>query len=217
MDIISVLEKRYATKVFDQMRTLTEQEFQQVKDVLRLSPSSVNSQPWHFIIAESEEGKEKVAKSTQGLYGFNLDKVLKASHVIVFCARTKMDAAYLENLTEQENKDGRFATEEAKQEQHQKRGMFVDLHQSKLDDLPDWTTNQVFLNLGSFLTGVAALGLDAVPMEGFDPKVLDTEFDLSAQGLKAVVLVAIGGHAVDDFNYALPKSRLPEEEILTVI
>ncbi len=42
---------------------------------------------------------------------------------------------------------------------------------------------QVYLNVGNFLLGVAAMGLDAVPIEGVDFAILDEEFDLKAQGL----------------------------------
>lgn len=35
-----------------------------------MSASSVNSQPWHFILAGSDEGKTRIAKATQG--GFRL-------------------------------------------------------------------------------------------------------------------------------------------------
>ena len=74
---------------------------------------------------------------------------------------------------------------------------------------------QVYLNVGNFLLGVAALGLDAVPIEGFDAAVLDEEFGLKAQGFTSVVVVPVGYHSVEDFNASLPKSRLPLSTIVT--
>ena len=50
-----------------------------------------NIQPWHFIIADTKEGKARVAKGAQGFYQFNEKKIMDASHVIVFCARTDAD------------------------------------------------------------------------------------------------------------------------------
>ncbi len=52
------------------------------------------------------------------------------------------------------------------------------------------------------------LGIDALPIEGFDSKIIDKEFDLKKQGYKSLVMVAIGYHLDNDFNLALPKSRL---------
>jgi nitroreductase len=40
MDIIQALEWRYATKKFDQTKKLTAEQIEQIKDILRLTPSS---------------------------------------------------------------------------------------------------------------------------------------------------------------------------------
>jgi nitroreductase/dihydropteridine reductase len=76
---------------------------------------------------------------------------------------------------------------------------------------------QVYLALGTLLLGAAALEIDACPIEGFDVKLLNDALDLRAQGLSAVVVVALGYRAADDFNAALPKSRLPMDEVLSEI
>ena len=78
---------------------------------------------------------------------------------------------------------------------------------------------QVYLNIGSFLLGVASLGIDATPMEGIDVKALDEEFGLRAKGYTSLVAVSLGYRTESDFNSPdkTPKSRLPESEIFTVI
>lgn len=217
MTILETAQKRYATKLFDKERPIAPETLQAVKDLLRLAPSSVNAQPWHFIMAETAAGKARVAKATEGPYSFNRAKVLDAGAIVVFCARTDMDDAYLQKLTAQEAADGRFATDALRDEQHAKRAMYVNMHKDGQRDLQQWATKQIYLNAGMFLLGVAALGLDAVPIEGFDPAALDREFDLRAKGLASAVMVAIGTRAAGDLNAALPKSRLPLTETLTVV
>lgn len=217
MTILETAQKRYATKLFDKTRPIAPETLHAVKELLRLAPSSVNAQPWRFIIAETAAGKARVSKATEGAFAFNRSKVLDASHVVVFCARTDMDDRYLQKLTAQEAADGRFATDALRDEQHAKRAMYVKMHKDGQRDLQQWATKQIYLNVGMFLLGVAALGLDAVPIEGFDAAALDREFDLPAQGLTSAVLVAVGTRAAGDLNASLPKSRLPQEEILTVI
>lgn len=96
MDIISVALKRYSTKAFDPAKKLTAEQAENLKTLLQYSPSSTNSQPWHFIVASSDEGKARVAKAASGTYVFNERKILDASHVVVFCAKTAMDDAWLE-------------------------------------------------------------------------------------------------------------------------
>lgn len=217
MSIIAAVKKRYATKAFKKESTAPSDIQGALRDLLRLSPSSVNSQPWHFIVAETDAGKARFAQATEGPYAYNKAKVLNAHTVVLFCARTELDEKFLQKITDQEDADGRFRSEAGKNEQHAKRAMYVNMHKDSLKDLPLWTSRQVYLNVGFFLLGVASLGLDAVPIEGFDTALLDQEFNLKAQGLTSLVLVAVGHHAEEDFNAALPKSRLKAEEIITVI
>ncbi|VUA84194.1 Oxygen-insensitive NAD(P)H nitroreductase [Klebsiella pneumoniae] len=89
MDIVSVALKRYSTKAFDATKKLTAGEAEQLKTLLQYSPSSTNSQPWHFIVASTDEGKARVAKAASGTYVFNERKILDASHVVVFCAKNR--------------------------------------------------------------------------------------------------------------------------------
>lgn len=55
-----------------------------------------------------------MAKAASGTYVFNERKILDASHVVVFCAKTAMDDAWLQRVVDQEEADGRFATPDAK-------------------------------------------------------------------------------------------------------
>lgn len=164
MDIVSVALQRYSTKAFDPSKKLTAEEADKIKTLLQYSPSSTNSQPWHFIVASTEEGKARVAKSAAGNYTFNERKMLDASHVVVFCAKTAMDDAWLERVVDQEDADGRFATPEAKAANDKGRRFFADMHRVSLKDDHQWMARQVYLNVGNFLLGVAAMGLDAVPI-----------------------------------------------------
>lgn len=217
MNLIEIMERRYSTKKFDNTRKISAEDMKQIKELLRLSASSVNTQPWHFIIASSEEGKKQISKSTQGFYAFNDEKVLTASDIVVLCARTSMDEDYLQHILEKEDQDGRFANEEIKNGMHGGRSTFVNFHKNDYNDLQYWMDKQVYLNMGSLLLGSAALGIDAVPMEGFDVKVLNEELGLTEKGLTAVALVPLGYKSNDDFNAQLPKSRLSEEEVFTTI
>ena len=217
MDIISVALKRHSTKAFDASAKLTAEQAENLKTLLQFSPSSTNSQPWHFIVASTEEGKARVAKSAAGGFVFNERKMLDASHVVVFCSKTAMDDAWLEKVVDQEDADGRFATPEAKAGNHKGRTFFADLHRKDLKDDSHWMQKQVYLNVGNFLLGVAAMGLDAVPIEGFDAEIMDKEFGLKEKGFTSVVVVPVGRHSVEDFNAKLPKSRLPLSTTVTEI
>lgn len=217
MNIAQIAQRRYTTKAFDPARRIPETTMDAIRTLLRNTPSSVNSQPWHFVVAGSEAGKGRVAKAMQGGYAYNEPKVLNASHVIVLCARQRLDDAHLAAVLEQEAQDGRFASAEARAGQDKSRRFYIDLHQQERGDARDWMDKQIYIALGALMLGAGALEVDACPMEGFDPAILDAELGLAEQGLRSVVVIALGYRSDADFNARLPKSRLPESAVFTTL
>ncbi|MFC6205613.1 oxygen-insensitive NAD(P)H nitroreductase [Psychrobacter urativorans] len=214
--ITEAMHWRYSTKEFDANKKISAEDFESLKDILRLSPSSTNIQPWHFVIADDDAGKARIAKSTSGMFDFNAPKVTDASHVIVFCSRIDADEAFLRDVLDKEDADGRFAEPKFKEQMHEVRKMFLDIRRYENKDEPHWLVEQVYLNMGALLLGAATLGIDSVPMEGVDLKALDEEFDLRTKGYSALAVVSLGYRTENDFNALLPKSRLSEETIITM-
>ncbi|MDG2524087.1 oxygen-insensitive NAD(P)H nitroreductase [Stenotrophomonas sp. HITSZ_GD] len=210
-----IARARYTTKAYDPARPLTATQVEELLDVLYLSPSSINSQPWHFLIAADAQARARVAEGTQGAYAYNAPKVRGASLVLVLAARREMTDDHIAAVLDQEQADGRFASEEARAQRAQSCAGFVELHRSQLHDARHWMEKQVYLALGGLLFAAGAMGIDATPMEGFDPAVLDNALGLPAQGLGSVVLVALGHRGAGDFNATLPKSRLPRGQVFT--
>lgn len=217
MDTVALAKRRYTTKAYDASRRIPQATIDALLEQLRHSPSSVNSQPWHFIVADTDEGKARLAKSTEVGFAYNTPKILNASHVIVFATRTDMTEAHLQAVLEQEGKDGRFRSDEARAGQDQSRRFYVNLHRHDNKDLQHWMEKQTYLALGTTLLGAAAYGLDATPIEGFDPKVMDAELGLRERGFTSVVVLSLGYHSEEDFNAGLGKSRLPAAEVFTFL
>ena len=217
LDIARIASTRHTCKAFDPNQRIDPEKIEALRTVLQFAPSSVNSQPWHFIIAGSEAGKAQVATATQGGYVYNEPKVRAASHVVVLCARTDIDEAHLAAVLAKEDHDGRFVSAEAREGQSKSRSYYVNLHRNELKDASIWMEKQVYLALGTLLQGAAALGIDACPMEGFDQPLLDKTLGLRERGLTSVVLVALGYRSEADFNAKLPKSRLPAEQLFTTL
>lgn len=216
MDVARIALSRHTCKAYDPARKIPPEQIEQLKTLLRYAPSSVNSQPWHFIVASTDAAKQRIARATtQGVYAANEPKILNASHVIVFCARTAMDDGHLASLLQHEERAGRFPTPEGREMQNRGRSYYVNLHRFDMKDTQSWMEKQVYLALGTLLLGAAALEIDATPIEGFDPHVLNEELDLRARGLTSVVLAALGYRSGDDFNARLPKARLPAETVIS--
>ncbi len=216
MKLSELVQERYTTKVFNPSYRLSEEQLEEIKTLLQDCPSSTNSQPWHFIITGSTEGKERIAKAAAaGRYVVNIPKIKDASHVVVLCSRSYIDDSYLQTLLENEEQDGRFAGEDAKNTQKGTRLYYTNLHRYEQKDVQHWIEKQIYIALGTLLLGAATLGIDACPMEGFDPVILNDELNLREKGFTASLIVSLGRHAETDFNRKLPKSRWPREKIIT--
>ncbi|MDR2001366.1 MAG: oxygen-insensitive NAD(P)H nitroreductase [Zoogloeaceae bacterium] len=217
IDLLACARTRYAAKTYDPARKIPAPLIEQLRALARLSPSSVNSQPWHFVVASTDEGKARIAKATHGLHAYNAPKILNASHVFVLCTRHTLTDAHLDAVIEQEARDGRHPTEQARQVRRETMLKYADLHRYAHRDAQAWMEKQTYIALGVLLMGAAALDLDATPIEGFDNAVLDQELGLPEQGFTSTLVVPLGYHGADDFNTRLPKSRFPAEGLFTDI
>jgi nitroreductase/dihydropteridine reductase len=214
LPVAQIVHQRKTTKAFEPGCGLTLEQSAAVRELLRMAPSSTNAQPWHFVIAKTDAGKARIATGTTGNFAYNEPKINNATEVIVLCARTRLDDAYLTQVLDQETQDGRLVTEEARTNQHNMRKGYVQKHEAAGSVL-NWGARQVYIALGFLLLGAAEIGVDACPIEGFDGDAVDAALGLTEQGLKSVVLVALGHKSAADFNAALPKSRLPASQVIT--
>ena len=213
MNIAELVRSRHTCKAYDAQRPLTEEQLQQLQEILRLSPSSVNSQPWHFFLVTSEAGKETLIPT---LTEHNREKVRQAALTVVIATKRELDDAHLQALLAQEEQDGRFGgNEEAKKGADGARRYYVGLNSTSPQKQQEWMARQAYISLGFLLMGAATLGLDATPIEGFFPEQLDAAFGLTELGLKSVVVASIGYRSEQDFNASLTKSRLPAEQLFT--
>ncbi|MCX8500124.1 MAG: oxygen-insensitive NAD(P)H nitroreductase [Alphaproteobacteria bacterium] len=215
LDVSALARSRKTCKAFDSSRTIAAADMQRLETVMIAAASSVNSQPWHYIIAASSDGKAQVARSTQGPTAYNEAKVLHCSHLVVFCRRLDLSNQHAEAILQQEIKDGRLAEPEAIATSRKTREYYFGVHREDMRDAQAWMEKQLYLSYGMVMFAAAALGIDSCPMEGFDKTILDEVLGLKNRGLTSVVLLALGYGSDADFNKDLPKSRLPAEQLIS--
>ena len=215
MDLLNISKSRYTTKAYDPNRKIPHEQFTRLLEILRLTPSSINIQPWHFFIAENTNAKERIAKALVGKYAYNAPKVLDSSHTILFCTKADISEQHLENLLHQDDLHGRFKDEAAKQGQKDSRSGYVNYYRNEKGDIQRWAENQTFIALGQILLAAGIEGIDATPIGGFDEQIINDELQLTEKGLVPSVLLILGYRSENDFNAQLPKSRLDKEQIFT--
>lgn len=217
MDLLNVSKSRYTTKAYDATKKISTEQFERLLEVIRLTPSSINIQPWHYFIADHTDAKEKIAKALVGKYTYNAPKVLDSSHTILFCTKADITEDHLANLLNQDDLSGRFKDGNAKQGQKDARTGYVDFYRNKKGDIQRWAENQTFIALGQTLLAAGIEGIDATPIGGFDESIISDELGLAEKGLIPSVLLTLGYRSDSDFNAKLPKSRLNKEEIFTTL
>lgn len=213
MNIIDIIKSRKTCKVYDSSRSFTKDQIDAIKTLLRYAPSSVNSQPWHYFLIESNEAKNNILP---GFMEFNRPKVLDSALTVIFAVRNMLGEEHVELITEQEDKDNRFVDEMNKTTVAAGRRTFITLNSESKEELNKWNEKQAYIALGTLLLGVEALGINATPIEGILPNELDKLLGLAEKNLHSIVAVTLGySKEGEDYNATLPKSRLPEDEIFT--
>jgi nitroreductase/dihydropteridine reductase len=215
MDLLTVAKTRYTTKAYDATKKIPQAQFERLVEILRLTPSSINIQPWHFFIADHDEAKQRIAKALVGKYAYNAPKVLDSSHTILFCTKADISEQHLADLLQQDDLSGRFKDEKAKQGQKESRSGYVSYYRNEKGDIQRWAENQTFIALGQMLLAAGIEGIDATPIGGFDEAILTEELGLTEKNLIPSVIMTLGYRSDVDFNAKLPKSRLAQKDLIT--
>ena len=199
------LNWRYATKKFDSSKKISKQDFAELLEVLRFSPSSYGLQPWKFVIVHDPVLRKKLRP-----HAWNQPQVTDADTLFVFCALKTMDENYVKKYV------GRIAqirgvTSESLLGYEQM--MMASFNGKSPEVILQWMKNQVYIALGVFLSECAHRKIDACPMEGFDSKKFDEILELPKEGLESVVLCAVGYRAGDDHYAHQKKVRFDKNEV----
>lgn len=212
MNTLTIAQTRYTCKSYDANKKIPDEILNRLLEILRLTPSSINIQAWQFLVARSDEAKAKITQAMPTIHQHNVEKIKNSDAVIIFCAKTQLDDAHLELILQSEDKAGRFTTPELKQKRFELCSS--NLAEKRLHGLDTWLNEQLHIALGSLLFASQLEGVDSTAIGGFDNALLDEALKLNAQGLRSVVMLALGYASDDDFNRTLPKARLDAEHVI---
>lgn len=198
MNFLELAQKRYTTKSYRNEK-ISSEDIAKLQEILRLSPSSINSQPWRFFFVSDEKVKSELAKASY----FNEERANNASHIVVFTAIDDIEifeAQIKANLPE-------GAVEYYNQI----------LKPQGEEKVKIWMQKQVYLSLGYFLSACASMGIDSTPMEGIQSEKYNQILGLKDS--KTLFAVAIGYRDTTDQNQPsiTEKRRLNIEQIITNI
>ena len=122
MSLLDVARTRYTTKHYDPAKRVSDADFADLLEVLRLAPTSVNAQATRYFVADNAAAKEKILPA---ILDFNRPRVTESSHTIVFAVKDPITDADFEEVLAKEEADGRFPNAGAKAVQDQGRRYFA--------------------------------------------------------------------------------------------
>lgn len=199
MNILDLIQKRYTAKKYNADKAIPQEKIEDLKEILRLTPSSINIQPWKFTFVQNPEVKAKLAAVSM----HNTEKINQAQLLVVFSVADDLDA--FQKVVDTELPQAR-------------RDWYNQIKASMPEaDLKIWLSKQVYIALGVGLTASVALGLDSTAMEGIESDKYSDILNMTTY--KPLFAMAVGYGSEDDFNRieVTPKSRrLPKNVVETI-
>ena len=197
MEFKNILEERYATKLFDGNK-IDDDKIEQIKDMIRLSPSAINLQPWKIKIVSDESLKEKLSPVSM-----DQPQIKSCSHLLVFCANKDLKGSAEKLISKLKS----FGAPEENIE------FLENILNNFLSMFPDErgiceAQQNVFIAAITAIYAAKSLGIDSCPMQGFDPAAYSDILEIP-ENLIPTIIVPMGYPA----DKPMPKMRYSKEEI----
>ena len=161
MEFENILKERYATKQFDDKK-IDNDKIEQIKDMIRLSPSAINLQPWKIKIVSDENLKEKLSPASM-----DQPQIKSCSHLLVFCAKKDLDKSAEKIING-------FKSANVPEENIQLIESVLERFLSMFpgDAAIVESQHNVFIAAITAIYAAKSLGIDSCPMQGFDQQII---------------------------------------------
>ncbi|MFP3720894.1 nitroreductase family protein [Niallia circulans] len=202
-DFMKIMKERRSIRNYDPTVKISKEEMTEILEEATTAPSSVNAQPWRFLIIESPESKEKLA----GLAKFNQSQVTTSSAVIAVFADMN-NADYLEEIYSKAVDLG-YMPQEVKDRQ-------IEALKAHFAQLPEQVNRETILvdaglvSMQLMLTA-RAHGYETNPIGGYEKENIAEAFGLEKERYVPVMLLSIGKAADEGYaSYRLPVDRIAQ-------
>jgi nitroreductase len=183
MDVSEALQRRRAIRDYDPGFMIPEEVLSKLFELVKLSPSAMNLQPWEFIVVQSPAAKTKLRACASDQYQVEL-----ASATVIVLGNTDM-AAHFEPAYADLLAKGATTPERVEGSRRYLHRFDNDLRYREL-----WATRNAALAAMAIMLAAQELGLDSGPMDGFSPAKVMSQFNVPANFLP-VMLVTLGKRA----------------------
>ncbi|MGX1264293.1 nitroreductase [Rossellomorea marisflavi] len=200
-DFNDIVLNRRSIKRYDPEVKISRDEMEQILTEATRAPSSVNMQPWRFMVVDTPEGKEKLANMAR----FNKEQVdTSAAVVAVFGDMKNFDNA--ETIYDKAVELG-YMPKEIKDMQLEKITAYYNhLPENDLRDVALIDAGLVSMQL---MLVALAHGYDTNPIGGYEKDLIAAEFGLDKDRYVPIMLISMGKAADEGY----PSYRLPVNDV----
>ena len=209
MELLDKLNWRYAAKAMNGEK-VSEEKIANIIEAARLAPTSSGLQPFEIIVVKNQEIKEQIRP-----VAWNQSMITDCSHLLVFAAWDTYTEDRINKMFDLTNEIRGFKNE-GWEAYRQKLLSFYP--QQDPEENFNHTAKQAYIAFSAAIIAAAYEGVDATPIEGFEPTKVDEILGLSEKGLRSCVLLPLGYRDEEkDWLVKLPKVRKSIEDLVTVI
>lgn len=202
-DFDNIVLKRRSVKVYNPEVKISREEMSEILAKASRAPSSINMQPWRFLVIDSAEGKEKLAP----LASFNQTQALTSSAVIAVFYDAE-NIAYMDEIFSKSVELGYMPQDIKEMQMQQAKPYYASMSPSELRDVNLIDSGLISMQL---MLVARAHGYDTNPMAGYNKDRIAEVFGLDKERFQPVMLISIG-KAIKDGH---PSYRLPVDTITT--
>ena len=202
-DFDQIVNGRRSIKLYDPTVKISREEMSEIIAQASRAPSSINLQPWRFLVIDSEEGKEKLLP----LASFNSNQVKTSSAVIaIFGDLNNFD--YAEEIFGKAVELGYMPAEVKEMQLNYFTPLFEEISKEQMKDTVMLDSGLVAMQL---MLVARSYGYDTNPIGGYDKERIAEVFGMDKERYVPVMLISIG----KGVNEGYPSYRLPVEAITT--
>lgn len=194
---------RRSVKAYDPATKISREEMTEILAEASRAPSSVNMQPWRFLVVDTAEGKEKLAPLSK----FNQTQVLTSSAVIAVFIDMN-NGEYMEEIFGKAVELGYMPQEIKEMQMNAFKPYYENISTADLRDVNLIDAGLVSMQL---MLVARAHGYDTNPIGGYEKDQIAEAFGMDKERYQPVMLISIGKSAKEGH----PSYRLPVETITT--
>ncbi|USK44872.1 nitroreductase family protein [Cytobacillus oceanisediminis] len=200
-DFKEIITGRRSIRNYDPTVKISREEMAEILEEASLAPSSVNLQPWRFVVIDSKEGKETLAP----LAKFNQRQVETSAAVIAVFVDMKSET-FIEKIYDTAVEKGYMPADVRDKQVPSIKGLMENMtfEQKKEMNLID-----VGLVSMQLMLAARAHGYDTNPIGGYEKDRIADAFHLDRERYYPVMLISIGKAADQGYKSV----RLPVEDI----